>query len=215
MSIKAIFYDFDGVIKESTQIKTIAFYKLYIKYGRDIAEKAKQHHIEHGGISRFEKFKLYHKEFLDIDLNESGISDLAQQFSDIVMDQVIKAPYVPGALEAITELHQTYDQFVVTGTPQNEIKEIASELSIAKYFKGFYGSPKDKITLSQEILDAYGYSSAEVLFIGDATTDERAADHHKFHFILREHKENEELFAKKEVIKTKDLTNLEELIKKL
>jgi HAD superfamily hydrolase (TIGR01549 family) len=215
MNIKAIFYDFDGVIKESTQIKTVAFYKLYIKYGETIANKAKQHHIEHGGISRYEKFKFYHKEFLDIDLNEEGVEDLAQQFSDIVKDQVVKSNYVPGAREAIQELSTRYDQFIVTGTPQQEIDEILDDLNISSFFKGVYGSPKSKVKISQEIIDSFAYSSTEVLFIGDATTDLAAAIHHDFNFVLREHEENIELFRDQELIKIKDLTTLAYTIEKL
>ncbi|MEZ4923803.1 MAG: HAD hydrolase-like protein [Crocinitomicaceae bacterium] len=215
MRIKAILYDFDGVIKESTEIKTIAFEKLYAPYGTDVAEKVVQHHISHGGISRFEKFKLYHKNYLGIDLNEEQINELADQFSAIVLDQVIQSNYVKGALESIQRLSEKCDQFIVTGTPQNEIELITNSLNISQYFKGILGSPKDKITLSQEILDQYGYQSNEVLFIGDASTDYKAAIHFSFYFILREHDENEKQFQDISVIKTKDLTNLEQLIQNL
>ena len=39
--IKNIFFDFDGVLAESVNIKTDAFYEMFLKYGKDIAEKVK------------------------------------------------------------------------------------------------------------------------------------------------------------------------------
>ena len=51
MRYDAIFFDFDGVIVDSVNIKTQVFYLMYLPYGEDIALKAKQHHIENGGVS--------------------------------------------------------------------------------------------------------------------------------------------------------------------
>lgn len=213
--IKAIFYDFDGVIKESTQIKTEAFYTLYLPFGKDIAEKAQKHHIENGGISRFEKFKYYHKHFLNIDLNDKEIKDLAQKFSKIVLQKVIECPYVKGAKESIMFLKKYYKQFVVTGTPQNEIELILNELQINHLFDGVYGSPKHKIEISEQILKTEQLNHKQVVFIGDATTDYKAAKHFNFKFILREHPENIHIFnsINEPFIRTKDLTNLPQIIK--
>jgi len=215
--IKAIFYDFDGVIKESTQIKTEAFYALYLPYGKQIAEKAVAHHIAHGGISRFEKFKHYHKEFLNIDLNEKIINELAEEFSKIVFQKVIECPYVKGAKKSITLLKKEYKQYIVTGTPQNEIELILKALEINHLFDGVYGSPKNKIEISQQIKDLEHLNNNQVVFIGDATTDYNAAKHFKFNFILREHVENIDIFntINDSFIRTNDLTNLPQLIENL
>ena len=61
--IKGIIFDFDGVIVESVNIKTIAFKKIYKKYGNEIVNKVVDHHLSNGGMSRFEKFNYYHKNF--------------------------------------------------------------------------------------------------------------------------------------------------------
>ena len=49
--IKAIFWDFDGVIADSVNVKTDAFYELYLPYGKNIAEKVKEYHLANGGFS--------------------------------------------------------------------------------------------------------------------------------------------------------------------
>ena len=69
-SLQAIFFDFDGVILDSTRIKTETFELMYEPYGSDVVNKVLDHHLQHGGISRVEKFKLYHKTFLNAPLSE-------------------------------------------------------------------------------------------------------------------------------------------------
>ena len=122
--IKAIIFDFDGVIAESVNVKTEAFSKMYAKYGSDIAKKVVEHHLSHGGISRFEKFKFYHKEYFGIELTNQQLQELANQFSELVVQKVIAAPYVPGALEFIQNNYKYYDLFISSGTPEDEIIEI-------------------------------------------------------------------------------------------
>jgi HAD superfamily hydrolase (TIGR01549 family) len=215
MKIKAIFYDFDGVIKDSTQIKTEAFYELYLPFGEEIAQKALGHHIAHGGISRFEKFKFYHATFLNITLTQDEIYDWAEKFSNLVLKKVIDSKYVPGAETILKTLSKEYDQYIITGTPKNEIDIILDELGLTNFFKEVYGSPENKVSITKHILKQQKYSSNEVLFIGDASTDYEAAKAFDIPFLLREHEENIELFSSIDVVKTKDLTDLKAIIKNI
>ena len=51
--IKIIFFDFDGVIVESVDIKTKAFAMLFEHEGRDIANRVIDYHLKNSGVSRF------------------------------------------------------------------------------------------------------------------------------------------------------------------
>ncbi len=215
MSIKAIFYDFDGVIKESTDIKSKAFYDLYIEFGQDIAKQVERYHIEHGGISRFEKIRYWHSTYLGIELSEKEIQELAQKFSELVLQKVVESPYVKGAQETITKLSHLYNQYIITGTPQKEIELICKQLEITPLFDKICGSPTNKITWCNQLLTALDLNNDEVVFVGDATTDYEAAQHHNLHFVLREHQENKVLFSDKNVIKINDLLSLNEVIKNI
>ena len=76
MNIKNIFFDFDGVIAESVSAKTDAFNEMYLPYGKDVADKVVEYHKLHGGVSRYEKFKYFHKEFLNEIINRISIDSL-------------------------------------------------------------------------------------------------------------------------------------------
>ena len=95
--IKTIIFDFDGVILESLDVKTEAFKKLYQPYGLSISTKVVENHLVNGGISRYEKIKFYHKQFLGKDLDDEKVQKIAQKFSEIVLDKIIKVSFVDGA----------------------------------------------------------------------------------------------------------------------
>ena len=183
--IKAIIFDYDGVISESVNVKTEAFAELYKPYGKEISQKVIEHHEANGGISRFEKFRIYHKSFLGKDIDQQKVDKLAQQFSDLVLQKVINSPYVMGAFDFISSNCQKYDLHVSTGTPTTEIETILEKKDLRKYFKEVYGSPEKKDSHVQKILDAYKYDKSEVVFIGDALTDRNAARVNGIKFIGR------------------------------
>ena len=40
-----VFWDFDGVIKESVSVKTDAFVDLFRPFGSDVCEQVRKHHL--------------------------------------------------------------------------------------------------------------------------------------------------------------------------
>jgi beta-phosphoglucomutase-like phosphatase (HAD superfamily) len=56
---KIVFWDFDGVIKESVEVKTNAFRDLFQSFGEEVMEKVTMHHINNGGMSRYKKIPIY------------------------------------------------------------------------------------------------------------------------------------------------------------
>ena len=99
--IKNIFFDFDGVIAESVSAKTDAFREMYAPYGEEIANQVVEYHINHGGVSRFEKFKFWEKKFFNKDISEERVDELAKQFSNLVLNKVIVSDEVPGVGEKV------------------------------------------------------------------------------------------------------------------
>ena len=185
IKIKAIIFDFDGVIADSLEVKTNAFIELYRPYGKAIYNKVAEHHKANGGMSRDEKFKIYHNEYLGKKINENFIDKLSYQFSQLVVQKVIDSPYVQGAYEFLSSKYNWYEFFISTGTPTEEIKTILKERKIEKYFKEVYGSPAKKTDHIKTIINKYGYKNEEIVFIGDSLIDLVAAEKNKLKFIGR------------------------------
>lgn len=215
MSIKALLFDFDGVILDSLEVKTQAFYDMYLPYGKEIAEKAASHHLAHGGISRFEKFKLYHQDFLGKTINETELAALIDEFSKRVFEKVVASKEVAGIRAFLEQAQHQYKMWVITGTPTVEIVEICKATQFTPFFKDLHGSPEKKDYWTHKILTEENLNPSEVVFVGDASTDYEAAMSNKVHFVLREHGDNLELFKDKEVIRIKDFVGFEALLKSL
>ncbi len=214
IKIKAIIFDFDGVLAESVHIKSEAFYKLYLPFGKDVAQKVLAHHLENGGMPRFDKFKIYHEKYLNITLNESGLNELVETFSDLVKNAIIAVNEVKGANQFLNE-DRNIKYWIVSATPQAEITEIVKCRKMEDYFEKVYGSPRSKSDCVAEILADNNLDPNEVVFVGDANTDYIAADDNNLHFVLRETDENNNYFKNMSVPHIKDLTELNAVLKTL
>tara|TARA_B100001063_G_scaffold247140_1_gene290534 strand:- start:1624 stop:2259 length:636 start_codon:yes stop_codon:yes gene_type:complete len=193
--IKNIFFDFDGVILDSVNCKTIAFGKIYEPYGSEIVNKVIDYHLLNGGVSRFEKFNYWHKKHLNVKLDKELMNDLCSKFSKLVVDEVISSPQIPGSFKFISKNYKNYNFWIITGTPTDEIKFITNKLKISKYFKGIYGSPKKKFYWTEYIIKKHRLNREETLFIGDAIADYEAAKMSKIKFILRKADYNIDYFS--------------------
>lgn len=169
---EAVFFDFDGVILDSVDVKTRAFGAMFSDYGKDIETAVIRYHLENKGVSRYEKFKYYYEKLLHQPITETKIQTLGQTFSDLALKSVLAAPFIPGAMETLEKLKSCkIPCYVVSGTPDKEMKLIVKEKGLSAYFKDVYGSPRTKIDITKEILQSESYNPSNCLFIGDALSD--------------------------------------------
>lgn len=211
--IKALIFDFDGVVLESADIKTEAFEILFESIYPNHVKEIVAHHLKNKGISRLVKIKHAYENIIKTPLSKEQEQELAKRFSEIVLNKVINAPFVPGAFEFIEQYHKIYPIYIATGTPEEEILYIASKRGLTKYFKEILGSPAKKTEIIIDILTRYGYSPDEVIFIGDATTDMLAASKTGLHFAARITPNCEPQLLDCQY-KINDLTNLSEFLKR-
>jgi len=183
--IKAVFFDFDGVLAESAEIKVEAFRSLYAEHGPEILQKVLAHHADHEGISRVEKIHHCHREYLGVDLDEVALAEVCERYSAIVEDAVVTCPAVAGCDDFLAAEHGLLGLFVVSGTPEDELRRICERRGIARRFDGIYGSPRLKDVIVNEVMESKGYQPNEAVFIGDAMTDYRAAEATGIRFIGR------------------------------
>ena len=187
--IKAIIFDFDGVILESTQIKTKAFEMLFSQYPLQL-DKIIAFHRDNMGISRYVKFRHIYNEILGQELNEVEEKRLGEKFSQIVLEQILKAPFVPGTREFMDEWQSQYEFFIASGTPQQEMEYILTQLNLDQFFCEIYGSPQHKPDIIKQIMTGHSLEAKQVVFIGDARSDLLAAKEMKVNFIARITDEN-------------------------
>jgi beta-phosphoglucomutase-like phosphatase (HAD superfamily) len=183
MHYEAFFFDFDGVLADSVEVKTRAFAKLFEPHGPENVERVVDHHRRHGGMTRVDKFRHYYREYLGTTLNDKEMADLCRRFAALVVDEVVAAPEILGAEEFLRRWSSRVDCFVISATPEEEIREIVRRRNMTGYFKGVFGASVDKKTNLQNLLNKYGLNPLKCCFFGDAESDYQAARACGTHFI--------------------------------
>jgi len=209
--IEGIIFDFDGVLVESVDVKTQAFAKLFEQYGSDVVQQVVNYHLANGGLSRFAKIKYYYSDILEKPLTDCELDLLCEQFSDMVVEQVVNAPPVKGVKPFLNNNYTEYDLFIVSGTPQDEIRNIVRRRGINQYFKGVFGSPADKVMLTRHVIEMNNLDKEKFLFVGDALTDYDAARRNEINFVGRVPPGSVNIFPRKVKV-IADLTELDHII---
>jgi len=196
----ALFFDFDGVVLDSVNVKTNAFYEMYLPYGKEIAKRVKQYHLRHGGVSRFKKFQHYEEDLLGRKTDEALLKKLGKQFSELVLDQVLASAFIPGVLDFIEKYRNQYGCYIVSGTPEDELKIILKKKKMCELFDGFFGSPLQKTEILEMIFLQKKYDAVQCYYFGDAETDLVAAHTFNVPFILVRSPDNLRLVSKSEKV---------------
>ncbi|MEI7707026.1 MAG: HAD hydrolase-like protein [Chlorobium sp.] len=200
-----IFWDFDGVIKESVDVKTQAYITLFEHFGVELAERVREHHESQGGLSRFEKLPLYLQWAGEVS-SPLLVQQYCDQFARLVVDKVINSPWVSGVEEYIRgNIHQQV--FVlVSATPQQELDQILTVLNLKACFVGVFGAPVNKKDAINHFLNVAAFEPTDCLMIGDAREDQQAAHANGVSFLLRRHASNALLFTDYTGTSLKDFT---------
>lgn len=210
---EAIVFDFDGVLVESADIKTEAFRELFSCYG-DRAGEIVTYHQLHMGISRYVKFRYFYENILGQELSHEREMELGERFSRIVLARILKAPFVAGTLDFLEAHYRKTPLFIASGTPDDELRYIASQRGISHYFKEIHGTPRTKPEILMDILARYSWRASDVVFVGDAESDLKAAAESGVRFVARiSFSSDERLCAHPFKINTMD--ELEKAIKKI
>lgn len=213
LNIKVIVFDVDGVLLESTDIKTDAFKELFKNYPKHI-DKIITYHIKNGGISRFIKFEHIYNKILNKPFNEEIKKQLGNKFKKIVLKKVLECPFVDGTLEFLQKYHNKKHLYVVSGTPDEELFEILEKRKINQYFTNIYGSSKQKSEWLNHIIKKELLKPEEIVFIGDTLSDYKSSKKTHIIFIGRVSSDKENIFHDKNIRIIKDNNQLSKLLEK-
>lgn len=176
-----VYFDFDGVLVDSVTIKTKAYQEIFKPFGQNAVDIVTKYHLDNGGIDRFKKI-----EYVLTHIGESSekVDSLAEQFGQIVKDQVINSAPIIEMIDLVRNLYENkIPMFVVSGTPEAELREMIEKRNWSHYFKDVYGSPVSKIEIVEKIMQENKFNYKKSVFIGDAMTDYKTALHHKLWYI--------------------------------
>lgn len=175
MVYAAIVFDFDGVILESTEVKSAAFHDLALPWGKAAADWMLEYHLAHFGVSRFLKFEWFFQNVLGREISPEESAALSDRFTALCLEKILEAPFVPGFSETLAQAGERFPLYVASATPQKELEQILELRGLQDCFQKVYGAPCKKSEVLLEIAAALGAEPQELLMVGDSPWDLAAA----------------------------------------
>ena len=181
-----IIFDFDGVIADTNEIRIDGFEFLFSDFPRAQVQILADYCRRNGGMSRYEKIRYFFEKIRKENIDDAKINLFAQKYSAIVKHKIIEAAPIEGSLEFLSAHRNKYDFAVVSGSDQEELRDVCVQRKIDHFFIEILGSPISKKRNLAEILSKLKWQREDCLFVGDSINDLQAARENGIDFIGRD-----------------------------
>jgi len=181
---KIIIFDFDGVIVDSHRQRSNSFRYALQEFDGELVERFIEYHTKNGGLSRFEKFKYFFEEMVQLPITNTEILNYAYKVSSYVKEKITLESVDPKILDLIKS--HKFDKHIVSASMDVELKWICRNLGIDKYFITINGSQNvltTKAETVQTLIAIFDYDPKNVVLIGDAIQDYQAAIANNIEFL--------------------------------
>lgn len=180
---EVILWDFDGVILDSMEIRSLGFKKVLSGYPQKQVQELVTYHMQNGGLSRYVKFR-YFLEVIRGEENVNGqVQELSEKYSSIMREKLpSKDLLIDEVLEFINRNHEKFDMHIVSGSDAEELRYLCRSLEINDYFISIEGSPTPKTEIVSALLSKYDYVNEKVCLVGDSINDYDAANTNNIEF---------------------------------
>ncbi len=173
---RLVVFDFDGTLCDSADVKTDAFYKLYLnEYGAEFAAEVRAYHLANAGVSRYDKIRYIERELIGRHPNDERIDEVAERFSQLVEDAVVEAPLFTGVQEFLSTIGPDTPLMIASATPTTELRRIVDRKQISRFFDEIEGSPRSKSEILMDFTARYEVVPDRIVMVGDQPSDARGA----------------------------------------
>ncbi|MEI9952262.1 MAG: HAD family hydrolase [Pseudomonadota bacterium] len=165
-----MFLDCDGVIFDSNGFKLDALRYSLVGFPAPALREMEAYWSANGGVSRYEKLGYFFSEILHTSEVSKQVAAAALRFTEFSRRAYGDCSPVP---EALLFARSTGAErcFVVSGTDQDELRDVFAAKELSRDFAQVCGSPTSKHTHMKRILEEHSCPGERALFIGDGGGD--------------------------------------------
>ncbi|MCI0509725.1 HAD superfamily hydrolase (TIGR01549 family) [Chromohalobacter marismortui] len=211
----ALVFDCDGVILDSASLKRSAFAEFYRDQPPALYQAILAYLSRGGGQPRDVKFHHIEAHILGRSINHHDIRALSSAFSRYIEDKVTNAPPLPGAIEFLERWCGRIPLYLLSATPQQELRRVIDQRQLTAYFNDVLGAPPDKTNGLNSLIATRQHDASRTVMVGDSYNDYRAARSNNTHFIGIKNDESTSSPFPKEVLTQLDLQNLDDALASL
>ena len=179
----SVLWDFDGVILDSMAIRDQGFRDIFKEHEQNQVDRLIHYHRRNGGLSRYIKIRYFYEKILQKKISDEQVIELAAKFSKIMRNHLVNPKnLILDSLNFIEQQYLNYNFHIVSGSDQEELRYLCSELNIDKYFKSIHGSPMPKKNIVANLMEKHNYKQSFTCLIGDSINDYEASKANKISF---------------------------------
>jgi phosphoglycolate phosphatase-like HAD superfamily hydrolase len=177
-NIKAITFDFDGVIVADSEYSKEDSWEAVIAELGESARRplaAARQAFSKGKGSRFDIIEAALKE-LKMPATEIvvAVPRLAEVYNRAVQTAILEKGIRPVDKEGLAALAKEHPLYINSATPEIAVQETVRSLGVELFFKGVFGQPTKKVENLRRVIAAENIKPAEMLFVGDGDGDAAA-----------------------------------------
>ena len=132
-NFRTIIFDCEGVILNSNNVKTEAFYSIAKIFSKKKAEKLVEYHLSNGGVSRYEKINYFCQNIMKLTSYEKLYHKLLIDFSNYIKSNILLCETSSYLGQLKNDNHYS-DWMVVSGSDQLELEWILKKKRIDHFF---------------------------------------------------------------------------------
>tara|TARA_B100001173_G_scaffold312362_1_gene333192 strand:- start:5460 stop:6062 length:603 start_codon:yes stop_codon:yes gene_type:complete len=169
------FWDFDGVLIDSDDIRTAGFEYIFREYSDDHVSEIIDFHKKNGGLSRYIKINHFYKVVIKKKLTKELLESHLNDYTNFVYNRLINPKLLINDTLEFIKKNQSKNHFIVSASDERELKLICNNLKIDFLFSEIKGSPEIKENNILSIILANKLNKNNCVLIGDSINDFNAA----------------------------------------
>jgi len=174
--VQAWVFDCDGVLLDTVKAKVASFRRWVPEEHAHRRDEFNRYNLAAFGQSRRVQLRYFYETMLGRSITPEFFEGEVERFAGINLKTVRQAGWLPGSREFIRQEHaRGLPLYVVSGTPEPELRDLLRYHGVSELFRGIIGSPTMKVVGLRGIVAALGVPPSSVWFVGDATHDYESA----------------------------------------
>jgi phosphoglycolate phosphatase-like HAD superfamily hydrolase len=172
---RAVVFDFDGTLVDSTAIKWRAFDRCFMQFPARQAE-IQAYCRGHHHTPRWEKFRHVYERILGLPYTLELEAKLLAVFDQESTEHIIAAREIPGAARLVCAVAARRMTGLLSSTPHATLLHLVEQRGWRPWFTFLQGAPVHKASWLAQCKAAHALARQELVFFGDAPEDAQAAE---------------------------------------